>query len=119
MDHFNYRGTALYAEDVPLEQIAAEFGTPCYVYSRATLERHWHAFDRAFAGQVLNVLARLKDGAEALRSLGAETTATMATTPLLLREPPRADVQRYDELRIASTAGTTNTPSISNPEERT
>jgi diaminopimelate decarboxylase len=41
----------LYAEDVPLEQIAAEFGTPCYVYSRATLERHWHAFDRAFAGQ--------------------------------------------------------------------
>lgn len=77
MDHFNYRGTALYAEDVPLEQIAAEFGTPCYVYSRATLERHWHAFDRAFAGQphlvcyavkansnlaVLNVLARLGSG---------------------------------------------------------
>ena len=77
MDHFNYRGTALYAEDVPLEQIAAEFGTPCYVYSRATLERHWYAFDRAFAGQphlvcyavkansnlaVLNVLARLGSG---------------------------------------------------------
>ena len=77
MDHFNYRGTALYAEDVPLEQIAAEFGTPCYVYSRATLERHWHAFDRAFTGQphlvcyavkansnlaVLNVLARLGSG---------------------------------------------------------
>ena len=77
MDHFNYRGTALYAEDVPLEQIAAEFGTPCYVYSRATLERHWHAFDRAFAGRphlvcyavkansnlaVLNVLARLGSG---------------------------------------------------------
>ena len=77
MDHFNYQGHSLYAEEVPLAAIAERYGTPCYVYSRATLERHWHAFDRAFAGQrhlvcyavkansnlaVLNVLARLGSG---------------------------------------------------------
>ena len=77
MDHFQYRGDALFAEDVPLADIAERFGTPCYVYSRATLERHWHAFDHAFAQRphligfavkansnlaVLNVLARLGSG---------------------------------------------------------
>jgi diaminopimelate decarboxylase len=77
MDHFNYRGDRLFAEDLPLESIALRFGTPCYVYSRATLERHWRAFDRAFDGHphlicfavkansnlaVLNVLARLGSG---------------------------------------------------------
>ena len=77
MDHFNYRGDDLYAEDVPLADVAERFGTPCYVYSRATLERHWHAFDHAFSNHahlicfavkansnlaVLNVLARLGSG---------------------------------------------------------
>ncbi|HEC05896.1 MAG TPA: diaminopimelate decarboxylase, partial [Thiolapillus brandeum] len=49
MDYFNYKNGRLCAEDVPLEEIAASHGTPCYVYSRATLERHWRAFDEAFA----------------------------------------------------------------------
>lgn len=77
MDHFNYRDDVLHAEDVPLADIAGRFGTPCYVYSRATLERHWHAFDRAFRDHphlvcfavkacsnlaVLNLLARLGSG---------------------------------------------------------
>lgn len=77
MDHFQYRDGTLYAEDVPVSQIAEQFGTPTYVYSRATLERHWKAFDTAFAGMphlvcfavkansnlaVLNVLARLGSG---------------------------------------------------------
>lgn len=48
MDHFQYREGAYYAEDVPLSTIAKDVGTPCYVYSRATLERHWKAFDQAF-----------------------------------------------------------------------
>ena len=51
MDHFNYRDGRLYAEDVPLADIAARCGTPTYVYSRATLERHWRAFDSALAGR--------------------------------------------------------------------
>ena len=49
MDHFNYQGGELYAEEVPLEKIAAEVGTPCYVYSSATLRRHYRVFDAAFA----------------------------------------------------------------------
>ena len=45
MDYFAYRDGVLFAEDVNLNQIAEQYGTPCYVYSRATLERHWQAFD--------------------------------------------------------------------------
>jgi len=77
MNHFEYRGGRLFAEDVDLRRIIDEVGTPCYVYSRATLERHWHAFNNVFEGHehlicyavkansnlaVLNVLARLGSG---------------------------------------------------------
>lgn len=77
MDYFNYREGRLYAEGVDLAALAAGHGTPCYVYSRATIERHWRAFDQALAGQdhlvcyavkansnlaVLNVMARLGSG---------------------------------------------------------
>lgn len=77
MDHFQYRDGRLFVEDAPLERIAETYGTPCYVYSRATLERHWRAFDDAFRAHphlicfavkansnlgVLNVLARLGSG---------------------------------------------------------
>ncbi|BAN68026.1 diaminopimelate decarboxylase [endosymbiont of unidentified scaly snail isolate Monju] len=77
MDHFAYRDGELHAEEVPLRAIAECHGTPAYVYSRATLERHWRAFDAAFADRphlvcyavkansnlaVLNVLARLGSG---------------------------------------------------------
>ena len=77
MDHFEYRNGRLFAEDVPVADIAATVGTPCYVYSRATIERHWRAFDHAFADHphlvcyavkangnlaVLNLLARLGSG---------------------------------------------------------
>lgn len=77
MDHFNYVDGQLMAEGIPLADIAAQFGTPAYVYSRATIERHWHAFDDALGEHphlicyavkangslgVLNVLARLGSG---------------------------------------------------------
>jgi diaminopimelate decarboxylase len=77
MDYFHYRNDELFAEDVAVRDIAEQYGTPCYVYSRATLERHWHAFDQALAERphlicfavkansnlaVLNVLARLGSG---------------------------------------------------------
>ncbi|PVX32435.1 diaminopimelate decarboxylase [Pasteurella langaaensis DSM 22999] len=48
MDFFHYQNDKLYVEDLPVSQIAQQFGTPLYIYSRATLERHWHAFDNAF-----------------------------------------------------------------------
>ncbi len=44
MDYFNYRGSDLYAEDVAVSEIAKAVGTPCYVYSKATLLRHFHAY---------------------------------------------------------------------------
>jgi len=44
MDDFNLRNGELYAEDVPMTRIAAEVGTPVYIYSRRTFERHAHAF---------------------------------------------------------------------------
>jgi diaminopimelate decarboxylase len=77
LDHFNYKDNSLYCEDVAIATLAETYGTPLYVYSRATLERHWHAFDSALAGRdhlvcyavkansnlaVLNVLARLGSG---------------------------------------------------------
>lgn len=77
MNHFDYRGGRLFAEDVDLRRVIDEVGTPCYVYSRATLERHWHAFDDVFTDHdhlvcyavkanstlaVLNVLAKLGSG---------------------------------------------------------
>jgi len=77
MDHFNYKNGVLFAEDVDLRAIANAVSTPCYVYSRATLERHWHAFDSVFADYphllcysvksnsslaVLNLMARLDSG---------------------------------------------------------
>jgi len=50
MDHFLYKNGVLHAEGVPLPEIAAAVGTPFYVYSKATLERHFHLFDEALAG---------------------------------------------------------------------
>ncbi len=77
MDFFDYKNSKLHCEDASLEQLAKQYGTPLFVYSRATLERHWKAFDDALSGRphlvcyavkansnlaVLNVLARLGSG---------------------------------------------------------
>lgn len=77
MDYFEYRDGSLCAENVAVADIAEAVGTPCYVYSRATLERHWHAFNDAFGDYphqicyavkanghlaILNLLARLGSG---------------------------------------------------------
>ena len=48
MDYFDYQNGRLFAEQVDLAELAGTHGTPLYVYSRATLERHWKAFDQAF-----------------------------------------------------------------------
>lgn len=48
MDYFAYRDGSYHCEDVSLNQIAEQFGSPCYVYSRATLERHYSAYENAF-----------------------------------------------------------------------
>ncbi len=50
MNHFQRRGGALFAEEVPLEDLARACGTPLYVYSTATLTRHWKVLERSLAG---------------------------------------------------------------------
>jgi len=48
MDYFEYKSGILHAEDVNLNDIANQYGTPCYVYSRATFERHWNKLNDIF-----------------------------------------------------------------------
>ncbi len=77
MDHFNYRDGELFAEDTAVTAIASEHGTPCYIYSRATLERHYQAYVNACGDHpqlicyavkansnlgVLNLLAKMGSG---------------------------------------------------------
>ncbi|MCJ8319442.1 MAG: diaminopimelate decarboxylase [Colwellia sp.] len=77
MDYFNQIDGSLFAEKCAVSEIAEKHGTPLYIYSRATIERHWHAFNDAAAEQdhlicyavkansnlaVLNVMARLGSG---------------------------------------------------------
>jgi diaminopimelate decarboxylase len=77
MDYFEYKNGRLFAEGIDLVELAKQHGTPAYVYSKSTLERHWHAFDDALGKRphlvcyavkansslaVLNVLARLGSG---------------------------------------------------------
>jgi diaminopimelate decarboxylase len=49
MHHFQYKGNELHAEDVAIREIVAKVGSPVYIYSRSTLERHFRAMDEAFA----------------------------------------------------------------------
>ncbi|ERH29056.1 diaminopimelate decarboxylase [Aggregatibacter sp. oral taxon 458 str. W10330] len=77
MDFFQYKNNKLMAENLPVKQLAEQFGTPLYVYSKATLERHWRAFNNAFGEHphlvcfavksnpniaILNVMAKLGSG---------------------------------------------------------
>ena len=77
MDFFQYKNNQLVAENLPVKQLAEQFGTPLYIYSKATLERHWHAFNNAFGEHphlvcfavksnpniaILNVMAKLGSG---------------------------------------------------------
>ncbi|HDR1195777.1 diaminopimelate decarboxylase [Pasteurella multocida] len=77
MDYFQYQQAQLMAEQVPVKHIAQQYGTPLYIYSRATLERHWHAFNNALGDHphlicfavksnpniaILNIMARLGSG---------------------------------------------------------
>jgi diaminopimelate decarboxylase len=77
MNHFTYQNNQLFAENVRVADIAKQWGTPCYIYSRATLERHWHVFDKVLSNHphlvcyavkansniaILNLFVRLGSG---------------------------------------------------------
>ncbi|MBT2133130.1 diaminopimelate decarboxylase [Croceibacterium sp. LX-88] len=94
MDHFHLRDGELYAEDVPLARIAAEVGTPVYVYSRATLERHARVFKEA--------LAPLGDPHLAF---AVKANPNLAVLRVMQREGFGADVVSGGELARALAAG--------------
>ncbi|HIN82089.1 MAG TPA: diaminopimelate decarboxylase, partial [Chromatiales bacterium] len=118
MDHFNYRNGTLFAEDCNLREVAERHDTPCYVYSRATLERHWRAFDDAFADHphlvcyavkansnlaVLNLFARLGSGFDIV-SVG-ELQRVLAAGGDASRVVFSGVGKRVDEMRAALEAG--------------
>ena len=118
MDHFNYRDGVLCCEDVDLEAVAARHGTPLYVYSRATIERHWHAFDSVFTGHnhlvcyavkansnlaVLALLARLGSGFDIVS--GGELARVLAAGGDPARVVFSGVAKQEEEIRQALEAG--------------
>ena len=94
MDHFELRNGVLHAEDVPLTTIAAAVGTPVYVYSRATLERHARVFRRA-----LSALPRLHI------AFAVKSNPNLAVLKVLAKEGYGADVVSWGEMERALAAG--------------
>jgi len=118
MDHFEYRDNQLHCEDVAIESIVDQFSTPTYVYSRATLERHWKAFDQAFEGRphlicyavkansniaVLNVLAQLGSGFDIVSLGELERVLTAGGQPDKIVFSGVG--KRHDEIRRALEVG--------------
>ena len=96
MDHFELRGGVLHAEDVSLESLAAELGTPLYVYSTATLERHYRVFAQSVAG--------LGDG-DPLVAFAVKANPNLSVLATLARAGAGADVVSGGELARALAAG--------------
>ena len=94
MDHFHLRNGELYAEDVPLARIAEEVGTPVYVYSRATLERHARVFREGLAGV-----------GPAHFAFAVKANPNLAVLKVMQREGFGADVVSGGELARALAAG--------------
>ncbi|SON53667.1 Diaminopimelate decarboxylase [Hartmannibacter diazotrophicus] len=93
MHHFAYRNGILHAEDVPVPEIAAKVGTPVYIYSTATLVRHYHVFAKAFSGLNAHVFYAMK------------ANSNQAVLKTLAREGAGMDVVSEGELLRALAAG--------------
>ena len=93
MHHFDYRDGELYAEDVPIAEIASRVGTPFYCYSTATMERHYKVFRDAF------------DGDDFLIAYSVKANGNLAVLKTLARQGAGADVVSLGELQRALAAG--------------
>ncbi|MEM7687956.1 MAG: diaminopimelate decarboxylase [Pseudomonadota bacterium] len=96
MDHFEYRDGVMHAEDVPLPRIAEEVGTPVYVYSRATLERHAQVFREGLAGVPDKLIA-----------FAVKSNPNLAVLRVLANQGYGADCVSIGEVRRALAAGVT------------
>jgi len=93
MDHFQYRDGALFAEDVPVSDIASQFGTPCFIYSKATLVRHF----RAYADSLTDI--------PHLVCYGMKANSNLAVLQILAREGAGFDIVSIGELERVIKAG--------------
>lgn len=93
MNHFEYRDGELHCEEVRLADIAAAVGTPAYVYSTATLERHYQVFKNAFAPR------------EVLVAFAVKANANIAVLATLARQGAGADTVSQGEIERALKAG--------------
>ncbi len=93
MDHFLYRDGQLFAEDVPVAEIAAQVGTPFYLYSRATLTRHFRLFQEALSGMDHVVCYAMK------------AASNQALLTILAKEGAGMDVVSGGEYARAKAAG--------------
>lgn len=93
MNHFEYRGGAFCCEGVKLETISEAVGTPCYVYSTATLERHYDVFRSAFAPR------------DVLVAFAVKANANIAVIATLARRGAGADTVSQGEIERALKAG--------------
>lgn len=93
MHHFQRRNGELYAEDVPLREIAARVGTPCYVYSLATLQRHYRVFHEAF------------DAIDHLVCFSVKANSNLAVLRTFVKEGSGFDIVSGGELFRALRAG--------------
>jgi diaminopimelate decarboxylase len=118
MNALTRRGGLLHVEDVPLDVVAAEFGTPCYVYSRAALEEAFRAYDQALASHphlicyavkansnlaILNVFARLGAGFDIVS--GGELARVLAAGGDAKKVVFSGVGKREEEMRAALEAG--------------
>jgi len=93
MRHFEHRNGELYAEDIPLREIAEAVGTPVYIYSTATFERHYNVFVKAF------------DSQNTLVAYSVKANSNIAVLATLARLGAGADVVSGGELARALKAG--------------
>jgi diaminopimelate decarboxylase len=93
MDYFNYQGDSLYAEGVSVSQLAEQYGTPLYVYSRATLERHYRAYDEALAEK------------DHLICYAVKANSNLAVLNVLAKQGAGFDIVSVGELERVLTAG--------------
>lgn len=93
MDHFHYRDGELCAEDVSVSEITSRFGTPCFIYSKATLIRHYHAYADALTGIPY------------LICYGMKANSNLAVLQILAREGAGFDIVSVGELERVLKAG--------------
>ncbi|CAI4030344.1 Diaminopimelate decarboxylase [Nitrospira tepida] len=93
MEDFQYREGELYCEDVPVSRIIKEYGTPCYIYSHASLLRQYRAYDSAFSG-IPHIIA-----------FAMKANSNLAILRLMAKEGSGVDIVSGGELFRALRAG--------------